>query len=589
MKKYFYSLCIALVAATGFTACSDDDDNYQWASAEGQQVYFANGLSSKIELAMSGSEFNVPIRRVKSDDAITVSLAHTDTTGFYNVPTSVSFAAGEKEAVIKIGYDNTKMIYDKFVPDTISIASTDMTSPYGSSVYAFSAGALSPYKDLGMGSYYDGFWEFTSKVSIKQNTENPSVFRIYGAYDPVDDGNQDDYLEIRILKPGDVIGDITVTQSDLVFWAEDFNSGYHHTNYDADVLVIHPYGFSNTHAEEFWLFNRVLEYQENGLPGEIQLAPRYYMNGVGGWNYSQRDGIVDIIFPGFAKKDFSLEVTTLGVMTDWEKNASLALNATLGPDATDVRALVLAADADIDAAIAYLVSEDAEYSAIEEGVNYVPIPEGLNGKLAVLVAVFDEGQLKESTTSNFEYWGGGATPWETIATGDYLYTQFFTDDDDNPQTDPGLELQYNADEDTYRILHWGYDVEFAFKLDKQTNAVVVPQQYVGYTHSSYGDVYVMESDLYAAAIDGWDEGDKNDGPSYYDPETHTFHFMVAYFVSAGYFGHGEETFTLTPAQARALGLDKQKMPVYNTKLVPLKRSYVKLFSGKFFSKELLSF
>ncbi|MBO4462563.1 MAG: hypothetical protein J5797_00015 [Prevotella sp.] len=562
MKKYFYSLCVALVAVVGFTACSNDDDDYQWATVSGQQVYFANNLASKIEIPMSGSEFTVPIKRVKTDEAITVNLAHTDTTGFYNVPASVSFAAGQNEAIITVGYDNTKMVYDKFVPDTISITSTDLTSAYGSTVYAFSAGALSPYKTLGTGTYYDDFFENSEKVTIMQNTEDTNVFRIYGAYNSVDDGNQDEYLEIRILKPGDEVRGVTVTQNDLVYWG-DYNTGYHHPSYDDDIYILHPSRFTNTGPEEYWLHSYVIEYQENGLPGEIQLAPRYYMFSVGGWNYSQNDGMVSIVFPGFYKKDFSIEAEPLGILTDANGQASFGFTASLGADATDVRAVIVSADADKDEAAAALLSDEVESTPVVNGYNFVPIPEGLVGKLSLLVVVVDDGELKEGYTADFEYYGGSANPWESVGVGDYVYTLFFGSADD-PATDPGLELQYNAEEDVYRITHWGYDVDFTFKMDKNTNLVTVPNQFTGYTHSTYGDVYIGEADALNPA---WALGQ-----SYYDPETLAFHFRVAYFVSQGVFGKGEEIFTLTPAQARALGLDKKQMPSANTSLIPVKKA-----------------
>ena len=178
----------------------------------------------------------------------------------------------------------------------------------------------------------------------------------------------------------------------------------------------------------------------------------------------------------------------------------------------------------------------------------------------MVIVILDEGKVKGIESVGFEYYGGAANPWEVMATGDYVYTLFFGSEEE-PATDPGLELQYNAEDGVYRITHWGYDVDFNFTMDAD-NKVNVPAQYVGYTHSSYGDVFVGEADDYKSE---W-----GDGPSFYDPETLTFHFHVAYFVSAGSFGHGEETFTLTPAEARRLGLDK-KMPKVNNWRKPVSK------------------
>ena len=136
-----------------------------------------------------------------------------------------------------------------------------------------------------------------------------------------------------------------------------------------------------------------------------------------------------------------------------------------------------------------------------------------------------------------------------------------------PETDAGLEVQYNAEEDAYRITHWGYNVDFTFTWNKETNECHVPSQFTGYTHSSYGEVYVAEAN---------DLNPKWGVPSSsYDPETRTFSFGVAYYVSAGVFGAGVETFTLTPAQARRLGLDKKSLKVSSSLNSNLRKSHAR--------------
>ena len=144
MKKYYFNLFIALLGVVGFTACSSDDDDYQWATVSGNQVYFSNQLPSSYNISKTTNVINIPINRVKTDEAITVNLIHTDGTGFFNVPSTVSFAAGESVANITVTYDPEKVAYDENHKDTISIASTDYTTIYGASSYAFSAMMASP-------------------------------------------------------------------------------------------------------------------------------------------------------------------------------------------------------------------------------------------------------------------------------------------------------------------------------------------------------------------------------------------------------------------------------------------------------------
>ena len=547
-------------ASALFAACSDDDD-YSWAPMTGgNQVYFSNTLPSSINLSKSANTFAIPVSRVDSAAAATYNVTLDADELFVTAPASVSFNAGQAVADLVLTYNPDTLAYDLFRTIKVTIADENNTNDYGNKTYSFKAGIPSPYVTVGKGTITENFvYGATVKVTIMQNSENKNVFRIMSPFEglaaAVDeelDGNQEPYIQLTLLQPGDEFYKVPITQEGLVGY-EDINTGYYHSSYEADIYMLYPGRMTKYAGEEFFQYNRVVEWQANGLPGRIQLAPFYYMFGVGGWDQTQSDGMVIIDFPGYEPKDYTVEAEQLGVLTDPQGNPSFAFTATLGADATDVRGLVVATGSDFDT-VAEAVLKDT-----------------------LLVMVIDGGEVKEGYSGDFEYWGGGANPWETLATGDYIYSLFFTDENDNPQTDPGLELQYNADEGVYRIAHWGYDVDFSFQWDKNTNLVTVPNQYVGYTHSSYGDVYVGEAD---ALNPNWALGQ-----SYYDPETLTFHFHVAYFVSAGVFGYGDETFTLTPAQARALGLPKAHMPNVKEGVNPVK--YSKMEKASFTSMPTL--
>lgn len=604
MKKIFKFAFAALVGMTATaitTSCTEEYEYDPVSPATGAQVFFANDVATSYNIDIEGSSFEIPLNRANTKDAVTVSLAHTDSTGFYSIPATVTFEAGADKVNIPISYDNTMMAYDQVFIDTLLITSEDALTPYGSQRLAFSAVAPSPYVTVGKGTFTDNFWfEATATVTIMQNTQNPNEFRLMNAFDAIAeatwpndggadnlDGNQDPYIQITLLHPGDTWYGVEITQEGLVGFT-DLNTGYYHSSYSADVYMLHPGRFSNYADESIFAYNRVVEWQENGLPGRIHLSPYYYMFGVGGWNNTTNDGQVVIDFPGYEPKDFSLDLGILGVLTSMEGNPYATITAEIGADVDEAVATVVSADDDAEAVAAALASGETEGTSINNGTNYVPIAEDLTGKLQVVVALISEGELADYNTVEFEYYGGGANPWEVQGTGDYVYTIVFTDDEGNPYTDAGLELQYNKEENAYRLTHWGYDVDFTFTWDKSTNAVFVPSQYTGWTHSSYGDVYVVESDTYSAAIEGWDE-EPNDGPSYFDPETNTFHFNVAYYVSAGYFGHGEETFTISAAQARALGVNSKAVkPEVNSNLkLQLKQKAQKAFSEKKIASRLL--
>ena len=553
MKINKYFLGLLGLSAMMLASCSDKDD-YQWATASGEQVYFSNELPSKMDLSRDAKSFTIPVSRVNTSGATTANISlETNTVNTFSAPASVSFADGAATTDLTITYEPDSLAYDVYKDIKLTITDTDKTNPYGYSTYTVSVGIPSPYVSIGKGTITDNFWfEASATVTIMQNTQNPNEFRIMAPFEGLAkaagaslDGTQDPYIQLTLLQPGDKFYDVDITMEDLVGYT-DICTGYYHSDYAADIYMLFPGRLTSMQNESAFVFNKVVEWQENGQPGRIQLAPYFYMFGVGGWNNTASDGVVLIDFPGYAPKDLTIEAEYMGVLTDVEGTANAAVNLAFGDDVADARAVVVSADAD-DSAVADAV-EAGELEAMEltEGHQFIPIPEDLTGKLKVVLMVLDEGVVKTLTSLGFEYYGGGANPWTVQATGTYTYTLFFGSEEE-PAADEGIELQYNEDNGAYRLTHWGYDVDFSFVWDKETNAVTVPEQFTGYVHSSYGEVYVAEADDIVKEEDAI-------GPGFYDPETLTFHFHVAYYVADGVFNAGDETYTLTPAQARRLGL-----------------------------------
>lgn len=471
MKRYIYNVLLTVFALTAFTACSDSDSDYKWADVPtNAQVYFSNALPSQQNISKKTNSFTIPVNRVKTDDAITVGISLQSDDNFLSAPASVSFAAGQSTTELTLSYDPESLVYDEFKSATLTISDASYTTPYGASEYTFKAGVLSPYASIGTGKLVeDYYWGYNCSVNIMQNQENPNVFRIYGASAPVNGGSASDYLEITVCKPGDTFRGVTVTQNDLVYFA-DYNTGYHHSTYDADIMWYHPSKFTASNPEEFWLHNVVLAYQEDGTPGQIQLAPRYYMDGVGGWNASQSDDVIVITFPGYAPKDYSAAFACTGVFTDLSGSVFAEGILELGADAQDVRAVVVSADADADAVADAIVAGDLETTAVTAGNIYVPIGEGLTGKLQVVVVVLDEeGAVKGVYASPFEYYGGGANPWQSLGIG--LYTEDFIGSvfGADPVTYE-VEIEENSEHPgLYRMLS-PYDGKFPYNEDGDWDA-----------------------------------------------------------------------------------------------------------------------
>lgn len=462
MKKNLYSLFLVLMAMAAFTACSSDDNDYQWASVPaGDQVYFSKDLPTQQALSKKASSFTIPVNRVKTDAATTVNIALTSEDNFLTAPSSVQFAAGQASADLVISYDPEALVYDEFKEASLAITTEGVTTPYGAATYNFTAGALSPFASIGKGTFEETYlWGFTASVTITQNQENPNVFRIYGISSAIENGGDTSpYMEITVCKPGDTFRGVTVTQNDLVYFA-DYNSGYHHSSYDADIMIYHPSKFTAGSDENTWLHSRVLAYQEDGTPGQIQLAPRYYMDGVGGWNQSQNDGVIIITFPGFQPKDYSATMAAQGVFTDLAGNVFAQAIAELGADATNVKAVVIEADADPEAVADAIAAGELEAYDVEAGgIINVPIPEGLSGKLQIVLVVIDEnGAAKTICSSAFEYYGGAASPWKSIGFGqltDNFFITMYSPDGENAYDAMTLDVEIeenNENPGLYRLV-----------------------------------------------------------------------------------------------------------------------------------------
>lgn len=541
-NKYFLLMSLSVLF---FAACSDNDFEYTPASAvEGEGFYFSSDNSTSVSLSSLETSFDVVVGRTYSGTATTATITSTDESGLFNIPSSVSFAADELSTTLTITYDPDAVGYSTY-SITLSLEETGQTTPYGASTLELTVGVPEPWVSLGNATFSDAFFfggEYS--VEIQQNQVSPNQFRLVdphaeglvaeGYIDSADDYESGNYLTFRILEPGDVINSTTVTMDDLVYFSA-YNSGWYYEYYGADVYLYHPSAFTSYQDESYWTYSYVKSYQSNGLPAQVQLAPYYYMSGVGGWNYTQYDDVVVITFPGAVIADYSATVAYGGRFVSTSGENYAIATVTLGDDVASAKVALIkgkdvsgVADGIIDGSIEsteVTASGDVQFSCEESGT------------YTFVIVTFDsEGNAQETNTATFTYSVGVTETWTAIATGSYWYTLFFGSDSD-PYEDAGLVL-YQSDNDPtrYKIEHWGYDVDYCFTYDDSTGEVWVDDQEIGYEYGSYGMVYVVDYSTYV--------GD-DEPTSYYDDDTNSFYFAQVYYVSAGYLTYGYEQFEIT--------------------------------------------
>ena len=546
--KNIIAALLAFPVLAGMVACSEEEADYTAAGAvAGKQVFFANTVNSTIELSAEANSVSLPLNRVDTVGALSVPLKSTSTSEDIEVAPTAEFANGAAVANIAISYDPEKIVAGKY--DTVTIAIADeFTTPYGSSNITLLVGQKEPWISLGTGYFYDGFQDdYLWAVTIEQNQLNPSNYRVVAPYRGMWNywGEGDfaaasaDYFNFRILEQGSTLAGVTVPEDGLIYF-EPANSGYFHDTYGDYIWTYHPAHFTIA-SEELYANNYIAAYQEDGTPGDILLAPYYYIPGVGGWNNTTSPGMVEIIMPGFELSDYTVEVSYGGKYYDAEDNLyAVASIDYLGEDVAEVQLVVTAGRNSAQAGIDAILSEaEGVVTATAEGRVNVPMPaDAVTGDYTVTAVTFDaEGEPQEYGAFTFSYTASNYVPeaWTQIGTGTYTYSQFFEGDDE------GLEIfQSEDDPSRFKIEHWGYDVDFIFTLN-ENNEISFEEFYIGYDDSSYGEVWAY--DMNAEYPDNFPAGYYADG---------VYHFQIGYGVEAGWFGYGEETFTLdAAAKARA--------------------------------------
>jgi hypothetical protein len=180
--KFFKTSILALLAlaATTFTACSDDDE-YVAADATAAP-YFASTLPAKVDVPTGDSSFVVTVSRSVEGAEATYELISEDADTVFTVPSQVTFAAGSKSADIVINCDVEKMGLDTYHPLTLSFAD-GVASPYGDSSYTVRVCIAGNWVDLGMCTYNDPFvMGLSYEVPLQESETHAGYYRLKAPY-----------------------------------------------------------------------------------------------------------------------------------------------------------------------------------------------------------------------------------------------------------------------------------------------------------------------------------------------------------------------------------------------------------------------
>lgn len=468
--KFYKILSTALLfpALMAISSCEEEVFDYTPAEpATGAQVYFEGAVNTNFVVNAVDTVFTVELTRVQKDSVATIALkaeavAETDSAKMailnkFVFPSVATFAAGEATTTITCIAKVDSMEYDTPYTVKLGIANDEDATLYGQSFVTLKVTCPAPWKSLGMGKFSEGFLGTAGEyfdVEILQNELAPNQFRVVEPYAGIlGDIAVDKYLEFAILPAGTAFKDYVLDAEYVVF--NDYNMGQWNSNYAEDIFALHPYRLGMT--LDLWAYNVVLDYQENGLPGEVSLAPYFYLfEQGGGWNQT-KETTISILFPGYVKADYSSALEFAGLFTKPDGSMFAVGNLALGADAAEVKAIVMPADADAAAVADAIAAGELEAMDVEAGRIEVPFnAEELGGNnFQIVTVVLFEGAVKSVAAASFEYYGGGNNPWQSLGTGlytdDVLLPMFY--ENGTPATYEVEILEHTENPGLYRIMN----------------------------------------------------------------------------------------------------------------------------------------
>ena len=606
--KYVYSLLAGAVVLTA-ASCSDEyeyEGRGTWDAADNYaDIYFPTS-EAVVELdPTEATTTTIQVKRKNTAGALVVPFKVTKNTDEVFEVGTATFADGEEEAVFTVDFPTAEV----GTPYTLQLTLDDpaLVSKYSTGITYTLNMTRVKWNSLGMGTIAEGFYlGYSAEVEIQQRDDKPAVFRIIKplddilAQDLVDypedaealNGLQPDKLVFTVLSPGDVVsedvynGPVTVKGNDLVDY-NTYHLGFTNTSYGEAVKCYHPKSMKSTADEGSWSFNRVLSYQADGkTPGQVQFAPFYYMDGVGGWNNTQKNGIVVITFPGYTPLyTASIEEGDFA----WEKVFTGAfISEKLGTSTDGIALYKGVAKEDVETAnpgcydrfaevygTPYLIAspyaegyniifgvKDEEVKVIEgyesQALGFQAVGEDVYGVIGAGGSSFSDAIISLKITfqnkkGDIEYGTAVETlanlSWSEVGTGVYTYGAGALSENAGSfyeGTENATLLQCNELPEQYILKPWAKSEEgLKFTLSASDGKIRF-YQYTGEAFQDYGDVYFIDLEAYNPAYTPY--------LGEYNAETKTYEFCGAYYIpGAGGFGLISETFVLgdTPAQAAA--------------------------------------
>lgn len=400
------------------------------------------------------------------------------------------------------------------------------------------------WESLGTGQIRD--WYFEDEyfpVEIEQNRDNPRSFRIVNpysgikqAYYPESESVPDDYLYFRIFDKGEEYNGYTVTRDNYIMF-DPCATGYFHPTYNSEITICHP-TIWNYHLSR-WKKSRVVWFQSNGLPGQINISPLYFLNPENrAWDFTDYEDMISILFPGCDERQYKGALEWNADDGIIKENGKVYLSFYVekkDPDVNSMRFSVLDGQGfyysdflDMEDGLidSYVVSEDRKSFLIEIPDNYAIH--------TVIMETYGDGYPQYRYSRTFHDNSADFDDWKACGKGTY-YGIFSTED--------GILYNSKTNDLNYMIKPWLGDC-LPFSTSEDDKTIKIEQShFTGVYYKGY-PVYISDyTSVDPSAESGYFYGA---GYHYYGEGIGTFKFNPYYYTSQGALSYGSfETFQLS--------------------------------------------
>ena len=501
MKRLAY-ISLAFFATAALFSCTEKSTYEPGPQASGAQYYFSSDQATSVNISHTTQSVSIDVFRLETGSASTATVSVVDESGLISSASSVTanFAAGSNKATLTFPITPSDWEFAKNYPVNFTIF--DESTPYGKSELTVTYKYPTPLKSLGKAQLTENY--FTGQTftpQVYQSEIDPNEYHIQKFM-----GAKSEDLIIHVTKAGDKFGNVSFTQAGLVYF-DDAWSGITYADVnssgtaDQHIDVCHPAGFKSYSTDESkWAGSKVVLFQDNGIPAIVEIAPFYYISGLGGWDLTQNPANITIIFPGYEPKDYAVEANYAGLFTESDGTVYGEASVTLGADLEGgVAVIVPGADEDaIAAGIEKLVSDEAV--AFDGSTVRVPLPKDVQtGFYTIVVGGVADGVVQEVDAVPF-YYQGGPLDWDWLLSEwkayDYNLTERVVEGDP-------YEMTITKVDDTHIKIGnlWGTEAEFDAVVDFDAMTITIPGNQFAFTASN------VKGDLYFVAVDPENEYD----------------------------------------------------------------------------------